>query len=164
RPSISLTRFPRSTRRRLLALFFILALAFTVRVLTANFLRAHFDDPGWFQFGSYAVFDARAQGILDHKTRAFWISDPSRTDQMIYPPGYPLWMAFVYAITADRSPASVQKVQLIIDSLSVLLVVGIGATAYGEGVGLFAGAMAALSPLLALSGATPNADAPASWL
>src|SRR5437899_2824259 len=103
RPSISLTRFPRSTRRRLLALCFILALAFTVRVLTANFLRAHFDDPGWFQFGSYAVFDARAQGILDHKTRAFWISDPSRTDQMIYPPGYPLWMAFVYAITADRS-------------------------------------------------------------
>jgi hypothetical protein len=58
----------------------------------------------------------------------------------------------------------VQTVQLIIDSLSVLLIVGIGATAYGLSVGLFAGAMAALSPLLALSGATPNADAPASWL
>jgi len=147
-----------------LALLFILTLAFTVRVLTANFLRAHFEDPSWFQFGSYAVFDARAQGILDHKTSAFWISDPSRTDQIIYPPGYPLWMAFVYAITADRSPASVQKVQLIIDSLSVLLIMGIGATAYGETVGLLAGAMAALSPLLALSGSTPNADAPASWL
>jgi 4-amino-4-deoxy-L-arabinose transferase-like glycosyltransferase len=149
---------------RALALLFILALAFSVRMLTANFLRAHFSDPGWFQFGSYAVFDVQARGILDHKTRPFWIDDSSRTDQMIYPPGYPLWMAFIYAITGDRSTVSVQQVQLIIDSLSVLLIVGIGATAYGWRVGLFAGAMAALSPLLALSGATPNADAPASWL
>jgi hypothetical protein len=147
-----------------LALLFILALAFSVRVLTANFLRAHFDDPGWFQFGSYAVFDRQAQDILDHKTPAFWIDDSSRTDRIVYPPGYPLWMAFIYAITGDRSPVSVQRVQLIIDSLLVLLIVGIGATAYGWTVGLFAGAMAALSPLLALSGATPNADAPASWL
>ena len=135
-----------------------------MRVLTANFLRAHFDDPGWFQFGSYAVFDARAQGILDHKVRPFWIDDSSRTDQMIYPPGYPLWMALIYSITGDRTPVSVQWVQLIIDSLSLLLIIGIGATAYGWRVGLSAGAMAALSPLLALSGATPNADAPASWL
>jgi len=164
RQSISLTRFPSQTRRRALALFFILALAFSVRVLTANFLRAHFDDPGWFQFGSYAVFDGQAQGILDHKIRPFWIDDSSRTDQIVYPPGYALWMAFIYAITGDRTPVSVQKVQLIIDSLLVLLIVGIGATAYGWRVGLFAGAMAALSPLLALSGATPNADAPASWL
>ena len=157
-------KLSRPYAKRALALLFILALAFSVRVLTVNFLRAHFEDPAWFQFGSYAVFDRQAQDILDHKTRPFWIDDSSRTDQMIYPPGYPLWMAFIYAITGDRSPASVQKAQLMIDSLSVLLIVGIGATAYGWRVGLFAGAMAALSPLLALSGATPNADAPASWL
>jgi 4-amino-4-deoxy-L-arabinose transferase-like glycosyltransferase len=159
-----LTRFPSETRRRALALLFILALAFSVRVLTANFLRAHFNDPGWFQFGSYAIFDGQAQGILDRKVRPFWIDDSSRTDQIVYPPGYPLWMALIYATTGDRSPASVQKVQLIIDSLSVLLIVGIGLTAYGWSVGLFAGALAALSPLLALSGANPNADAPVSWL
>lgn len=147
-----------------LALLFILALAFSVRVLTANFLRAHFDDPSWFQFGSYAIFDRQAQGILDHKTRAFWIDDSSRTDRIVYPPGYALWMALIYAITGDRSPVSVQWVQLIIDSLLVLLIVGIGATAYGWTVGLIAGAMAALSPLLAIAGVTPNADAPASWL
>ena len=150
--------------KRALTLLFILALAFSVRVLTANFLRAHFDDPGWFQSGSYAVFDRQAQDILDHKTPAFWIDDSSRTDRIVYPPGYPLWMAFIYAIIGDRSPVSVQRVQLIIDSLLVLLIVGIGATAHGWTVGLCAGAMAALSPLLALSGATPNADAPASWL
>jgi 4-amino-4-deoxy-L-arabinose transferase-like glycosyltransferase len=148
----------------LLALLFILTLALSVRVLTANFLRAHFDDPGWFQSGSYAIFDGQAQGILDRKVRPFWIDDSSRTDQIVYPPGYPLWVAFIYALTGDRSPASVQKVQLIIDALSVLLIVGIGVTAFGWSVGLGAGALAALSPLLALSGANPNADAPVSWL
>ncbi|HSP63579.1 MAG TPA: glycosyltransferase family 39 protein, partial [Pyrinomonadaceae bacterium] len=150
--------------QRLLALLFIVALAFAVRSLTANFLRAHFDDPGWFQFGSYSVFDRQAQNILDRKEPIFWINDSSRTDQMIYPPGYPLWMASIYALSGDRSPAAVQRVQLLLDSLSVLLLVGIGATAFGWGVGIAAGVLGALTPLLALAGATPNADAPTNWL
>ena len=150
--------------RRALVLLFIVLLAFSVRVLTANFLRAHFDDPGWFQSGSYAVFDASAQAILDRREPVFWINDSSRTDRIVYPPGYPLWMAFIYGVTGHRSPVSLQRVQLVLDSLAVLLVVGIGATAYRFRVGLIAGFLAALSPLLALSGATPNADAPASWL
>ncbi len=150
--------------QRLLALLFIVALAFAVRSLTANFLRAHFDDPGWFQFGSYSVFDRQAQNILDHKEPMFWINDSSRTDQMIYPPGYPLWMASIYAMSGDRSPVAVQRVQLVLDSFSVLLLVGIGATAFRWSVGVAAGVLGALSPLLALTGATPNADAPASWI
>lgn len=150
--------------QRLIALLFIVALAFAVRSLTANFLRAHFDDPGWFQFGSYSVFDRQAQNILDHKEPMFWINDPSRTDQMIYPPGYPLWMASIYAMSGDRSPVAVQRVQLLLDSFAVLLLVGIGATAFRWRVGITAGVIGALSPLLALAGATPNADAPASWI
>jgi len=143
---------------------FIVLLAFSIRVLTANFLRAHFDDPGWFQSGSYAVFDASAQAILDRREPVFWINDSSRTDRIVYPPGYSLWMAFIYGVTGHRSPVSLQRVQLVLDSLAVLVVVGVGATAYRFRVGLIAGFLAALSPLLALSGATPNADAPASWL
>jgi len=150
--------------QRLLALLFIVALAFAVRSLTANFLRAHFDDPGWFQFGSYSVFDRQAQNILDHKEPMFWINDSSRTDQIIYPPGYPLWMAAIYAVNGDRSPVTVQRVQLVLDSLAVLLLVGISATAFRWSVGVVAGVLGALSPLLALAGATPNADAPASWI
>jgi len=142
----------------------ILALAFAVRSLTANFLRAHFDDPGWFQFGSYSVFDRQAQNILDHKEPMFWINDSSRTDQIIYPPGYPLWVAAIYAAMGDRSPVAVQRVQLVLDSLAVLLLVGIGTTAFRWSVGIAAGVLGALSPLLALAGATPNADAPASWI
>ena len=152
------------TAQRALLLLFIVALAFSVRALTANFIRAHLDDPGWFQFGSYAVFDRQAQAILDRKEPIFWINDPTRTDRIVYPPGYPISMAFIYLITGDRSPISLQRVQLVLDSISVLLLVGIGTTAYRWGVGVVAGVLAALSPLLAFGGATPAADAPASWL
>lgn len=149
--------------RRILALTFIVLLALTVRVLTANFIRAHFNDPGWFQFGSFAVFDRQAQDVLDGRESFFWIPDSSRTDLIQYPPGGRLWMAFIYFITGERSAASVQRFQLVLDSLSILLVVAIGVTAYGWGVGWSSGILAALSPLLAFSGATPGADSPTSW-
>src|SRR5438132_2676183 len=115
---------------RILFLLSIVALAFAVRALTANFIRAHFNDPAWFQFGSYAVFDRQAQDVLDGKESFFRIPDSSRTDLIQYPPGYRVWMAAIYAATGDRAPVSVQRVQLVLDSLSVLLIVGIGASAY----------------------------------
>ena len=148
----------------MLALFFILALAFTVRALTANFVRAHLNEPGWFPSGIYAAFDRQAQDWLDGRASIFWISDPSRTDAAIYPPGYPLWLAFVYTLTGSRSPATVQNVQWVLDAFSVLLVVGAGVTAFGWRTGLWAGGIAALWPLLALSGAAPLADAPTAWV
>ncbi|HEY6045377.1 MAG TPA: glycosyltransferase family 39 protein, partial [Pyrinomonadaceae bacterium] len=124
----------------------------------------HLNDASWFQYGSYEVFDKRAQDILDRKQSVFWISDSSRTDRIVYPPGYPLWLAFVYKLSGSRSPVAAQYAQLVLDSLAVLLIVGIGVSAYGWTTGLTAGALAALSPLLAFAGATPNADAPTSWL
>lgn len=157
-------RFPSQTRRRALTLFFILALAFTVRALTANFLRAHLNDPGWFPSGIYAAFDRQAQAGLDGRASFFWISDPSRTDAAIYPPGYPLWLAFIYTVTGTRSPTAVQNVQWVLDAFSVLLIVGAGVTAFGWRTGLSAGGIAALWPLPALSGAAPLADAPTSWI
>jgi hypothetical protein len=151
-------------RRTWLALLFILALALTVRALTANFLRAHLNDPGWFPFGIYSAFDRQAQDGLDGRASFFRIDDPSRTDAVVYPPGYPLWLAFIYELSGHRSPAVVQNVQWILDSFAVLLVVGIGATAFGWRIGLSAGGIAALWPLLASYGAVPLADAPTSWI
>ena len=127
-------------------------------------MRAHLNDGGWFQWGSFAVFDRQAQNVLDGKESFFWIPDASRTDLMQYPPGFRLWMAAIYGVTGNRSAVSVQWVQMVLDSLAVLLVVGIGAVAYRWTVGLVSGALAALSPLLALNGVTPSADAPTSWL
>src|SRR3989442_537435 len=150
--------------RHALALFFILALAFSVRALTANFLRAHLNDPGWFPYGIYGVFDAPAQAWLDHRASIFWIDDPSRTDRAVYAPGYPLWLALIYKLSGSRSPIVVQNIQWVLDSFAVLLVVGVGVTAFGWRVGLWAGVIAALWPLLASYGAVPLADAPASWI
>lgn len=150
--------------KSILPLLLILALSFTVRALTANFIRAHLNDPSWFQGGSFAVFDRQAQNVLDGKESFFWIPDSSRTDLIQYPPGFRMWMATIYGITGNRSAVSVQWVQMVLDSLSVLLVVGIAAVAYGWTIGVVSGTLAALSPLLAMSGATPTADAPTSWL
>src|SRR5258708_23763939 len=94
----------------------------------------------------------------------FWIDDPSHTDAAIYPPGYPLCLAFVYTLTGNRSPAAVQNVQWVLDAFSVALIVGLGVTAFGWSAGLWAGWIAALWPLLALSGAAPLADAPTAWI
>jgi 4-amino-4-deoxy-L-arabinose transferase-like glycosyltransferase len=155
---------PAHSKGRVLALLFILALSFTVRVLTANFMRAHLNDAGWFQWGSFALFDRQAQNVLDGKESFFWIPDSSRTDLMQYPPGFRVWMATIYRITGNRSAVSVLWVHAALDSLAVLLVVGIGIIAFGWTVGVLSGVLAALSPLLALHGVTPAADAPTSWL
>jgi len=145
-------------------LLVVLLLALTVRGLTAYFINNHLADPAWFQSGTYALFERQAQAILDHQSSAFWIDDPSRTESAVYPPGFPLWIAIIYKISGHRSAAVVQMVQWVLDSLSVVLIVGIGATAYDYRAGLIAGLLAALSPLLALYGAVPLADAPTSWL
>ncbi len=151
-------------RQQVLALLLILALGIAVRALTANFIRAHLNDASWFPYGIYAVFDRQAQAALDDRGSLFWIGDSSRTDLAVYPPGYPLWLAMIYKLTGSRSAATVQDVQWVLDALSVFLIVGIGVTAFGWQVGLWAGAIAALWPLLAVYGALPLADAPTSWL
>src|SRR3954471_245850 len=119
-------------RRRVLFFFLILLLTASVRLLTFNFLRAHLDDPNWFQSGSYRVFDKRANDILDGTGRLYWIDDPSRTDQAQYPPAYPWLVAAVYRISGNRSAYSVQTVQAFIDTiLSLVLIAGLAVTAYG---------------------------------
>ena len=162
---MALDLFPsRSRRNQIILVSLVLVLAGAVRVLTANFIRNHLNDASWFQWGSFAVFDRQAQDVLDGKESFFWIPDSSRTDLMQYPPGFRLWMAMIYGVTGNRSAVSVQWVHVVFDSLSVLLVFGIAAVAFGWTTGLVSGTLAALSPLLAMSGVTPTADAPTSWL
>jgi 4-amino-4-deoxy-L-arabinose transferase-like glycosyltransferase len=152
------------TRRRVLFFFLIFLLAASVRLLTFNFLRAHLQDPNWFQSGSYRVFDKRANDILDGRGRLYWIDDPSRTDQAQYPPAYPWLVAAVYRVSGNRSAYSVQTVQAVLDSiLSMVLITGLAVTAYGWPTGMAASFFAALSPLLAIVGVAPSSDAPTTW-
>src|SRR4030095_11034489 len=150
--------------RKVAALIALVALALVVRGLTANFVREHLHDPGWFQSGSFKIFDRQDQNVLDGKEPFFWISDSTRTDLIQYPPGNLVWIGAIYAITGERSAVSVQRVQWVLDGFAVLLIVAIAVTAYGWTIGVIAGVLAALSPLLALYSATPGADEPTSWL
>lgn len=151
-------------RRRALFFFLIFVLAASVRLFTYNFLRAHLEDPAWFQGGSYRIFDKRANDILDGKARLYWIDDPTRTDQAQYPPAYPWLVAAVYRVSGNHSAYSVQTVQAIFDTvLSFVLIAGLAVTAYGWPTAMAASVIAALSPLLAMVGVAPSADAPTTW-
>lgn len=155
-------------RRRVLACIGVVMLAFTVRFLTAQFIGQHIANPAWFPYGIYAIFDNQAQDLLDGKTNAFWtgdaLSSPRAATAAVYPPGYSLWLALIYRVSGERSVLTVQSVQVVLDSLSVLLILGIGTAAYGWRAGLWASVLASFSPLLAFNGATPLADAPTAWL
>jgi 4-amino-4-deoxy-L-arabinose transferase-like glycosyltransferase len=151
-------------RNRLLVLLGVFLIAFSVRFLTLQFMRAHLNEPGWFQVGSYAKFDRQARDILDGKQHLFWIDDPTRTDLAQYPPAFPALVALIYKFGSERSAYAVQSVQWILDLvLSFGLVTGIAWTAFGPRAGIAASFLLALSPLFALYGAYPSADAPATW-
>ena len=88
----------------------MLLIAFWVRFLTFNFMRAHLNDAAWFQHGSYTVFDKRAKDILAGG-RMFRIDDSTRTDLVQYPPAFPIWVATIYRVTGQASSYAVQSVQ-----------------------------------------------------
>ncbi|HEY2962935.1 MAG TPA: glycosyltransferase family 39 protein, partial [Pyrinomonadaceae bacterium] len=151
-------------RKQLLLLLGVFALTFSVRILTLQFMRAHLNDPGWFQGGSYAKFDRQARDILDGRQRLFWIDDPARTDLAQYPPAFPALVALVYKLSGNHSAYVVQSVQWIADLiLSFVLLTGIAWTAFGWRTGIVASFLFALSPLFALYGTYPSADAPTTW-
>lgn len=150
--------------RKILLLVLLFAMLLSVRVLTLMFMRAHLEDPGWFQTGSYAKFDVRARDILEGRQHFFLIDDPARTDLAQYPPGFPALLAVIYKVTGVQSAYSAQLVLWLFDLvLSFVLIVGMTVTAFGWRAGIAAGFLSALSPLFAMYGAYPSADVPAMW-
>jgi 4-amino-4-deoxy-L-arabinose transferase-like glycosyltransferase len=144
--------------------FALLLIALSVRVLTLQFMRAHLNDPAWFQVGSYAKFDSQARDILDGRQRLFWIDDATRTDLAQYPPAFPALVALVYKISGNHSAYSVQLVQWFIDLVvSFFLIMGIANTGFGWRAAMISGFLLALSPLFALYAAYPSTDMPTTW-
>jgi len=142
----------------------LLLIAISVRVLTLQFMRAHLNDPGWFQVGSYAKFDRQARDILDGRQKLFWIDDATRTDLAQYPPAFPALVALIYKVTGEHSAYSVQFVLWFADLiLSFLLIAGIALTGFGSRVAIASAFVVALSPLFAMYAAYPSADVPTTW-
>lgn len=151
-------------RKYLLIFLIAFLVAGCVRILTFQFMQAHLNDAAWFQYGSYNVFERRAKAILSGDERPFWIDDPSRTDLVQYPPAFPWWVAAIYKVTNNHSAYSVQNVQSVLDLFVTMLVAtGIAVTAYGWRAGLITSFLVALSPVLAIYGVSPSADAPTTW-
>jgi 4-amino-4-deoxy-L-arabinose transferase-like glycosyltransferase len=127
-------------------------------------MRAHLNDPAWFQVGTYEKFDRQARDILDGRQRLFWIDDPTRTDLAQYPPAVPALLALIYKATGAYSAYSAQIILWIAELiLSFLLIGGIALTAFGWRAAIASSFLLALSPLFALYGAYPSADVPATW-
>jgi len=127
-------------------------------------MRAHLNDPAWFQVGSYAKFDRQARDILDGRQRLFWIDDSARTDLIQYPPAFPAFIALVYKVTGDRSAYTMQLVVWCLDLiLSLLLIGGIALTAFGWRAAIASGFLVGFSALFALYAAYPSADVPTTW-
>jgi 4-amino-4-deoxy-L-arabinose transferase-like glycosyltransferase len=127
-------------------------------------MRAHLNDPSWFQSGSYAKFDRQARDILDGRQRLFWIDDPTRTDLAQYPPAFPALVAVIYKVSGEHSAYSVQIVVWFADLIfSFLLIAGIAFTTFGWRAAVASSFVLALSPLFALYSAYPSADIPATW-
>jgi 4-amino-4-deoxy-L-arabinose transferase-like glycosyltransferase len=151
-------------RKQLPTFLALLLIAISVRVLTLQFMRAHLDDPAWFQTGSYAKFDRQARDILDGRQNLFWIDDATRTDLVQYPPAFPALVALIYKISGSTSAYSVQLAQWSIDFvLSFFLIMGIAFTAFGRRAAIASGFLLAFSPLFALYAAYPSTDMPTTW-
>ena len=150
--------------KKVAIIFTLLLVTTSVRVLTLQFMRAHLNDPSWFQVGSYAKFDRQARDILDGRQNIFWIDDSTRTDLVQYPPAFPVLVAFIYKVSSDASAYSVQLVLWFADLvLSLLLIAGIAFSAFGRRAAVASGFLVALSPLFAMYAAYPSADVPATW-
>lgn len=151
-------------RQQLAILFALLLIGLSVRVLTLQFMRAHLNDPAWFQVGSYAKFDRQARDILAGRQKLFWIDDPARTDLAQYPPAFPALVALIYKITGEHSAYSVQLVLWFVDLiLSLLLIAGIALSVFGLRAAIASAFLLALSPLFAMYAAFPSADVPTTW-
>lgn len=127
-------------------------------------MRAHLNDAGWFQFGSYSIFDRQAEDLLDGRQHLFLIDDPSRTDLVQYPPAYPALLATTYKLTGERTAYSAQTVQWLLDLIfSLVLVAGIANSAFDFRVAIAASLLLGLSPVLSMYSAYPSADTPTMW-
>jgi 4-amino-4-deoxy-L-arabinose transferase-like glycosyltransferase len=132
------------TRRHLLILSLIFCTALGVRLLN------------W-QAARHEAFVVQSSVALNYKHLARLIranglgslydasSSTSNPDLLGHPPGYPILLSFIYRVAPD-SDTTTQLLQMILDSLSVIVIVLIAFELFPGAVGIIAGFLAALAP------------------
>ncbi|HXL80270.1 MAG TPA: glycosyltransferase family 39 protein [Pyrinomonadaceae bacterium] len=131
-------------RRNLLILSLIFCTALGVRLLN------------W-QAARHEAFAVQSRVALNYKHLAGLIranglsslydasSSTSNPDLLGHPPGYPILLSFIYRVAPDSDTAT-QLLQMVLDSLSVIIIVLIAFELFPTAVGVIAGFIAALAP------------------
>jgi hypothetical protein len=84
----------------------------------------------------------RANGLASLYDRSSTTSNP---DLLGHPPGYPILLSFIYRVARDSDTAT-QLLQMMLDSLSAIVIVLIAFELFPAAVGIIAGFLAALAP------------------
>ncbi|MDQ1638097.1 MAG: hypothetical protein QOF62_1436 [Pyrinomonadaceae bacterium] len=131
-------------RRNLLILILIFCTALGVRLLN------------W-QAARHEAFAVQTKVALNYKHLAALIrangvgslydasSSTSDPDLLGHPPGYPILLSFIYRVAPDSDTAT-QLLQMVLDSLSVIVIVLIAFELFPVAVGVIAGFLSALAP------------------
>ena len=88
-------------------------------------------------------------------------SSTNNPDLMGHPPGYPILLSVIYSV-GGRSDTATQFLQIILDSLSVVVIVLIAFEFFPAAIGLIAGLMAAFAPQLSWNSLTLLPDSVAT--
>ncbi|HEX3280909.1 MAG TPA: hypothetical protein VHR36_06720, partial [Pyrinomonadaceae bacterium] len=84
----------------------------------------------------------RANGLTSLYDRSSTTSNP---DLLGHPPGYPILLSFIYRV-APESDTATQLLQMMLDSLSAIVIALIAFELFPAAVGIIAGFLAALAP------------------
>ncbi len=144
RPEPSAGETPERSPRKLLIVALIFLTALGVRLL--NYQRHH-DEALVIQSSVALNYKHQARLIQANGLASLYdtSSSTNNPDLLGHPPGYPILLLFIYRITGESDTAA-EVVQMILDSVSVVIITLIAFQLFPVAVGLIAGLLAAFAP------------------
>ena len=144
------SRLPRKSHQRALLLALLIFLsASSVRLLHWQDLRSDIES-GRMRFGMSDLYKANAQSLLSGRFDLFikGPNPPSDADILMHPPGYSLWLAFIFKLFGDSNTAW-RLTQLLLDALTAVSIFLLARELLPTSAAFIAGMLIAISPQLA---------------
>ena len=131
-------------RRRIIIIVLIFLTALGVRLVN---WQTHHNEALAVQTGVALNYKHQARLIRANGLASLYdaSSSTNNPDLLGHPPGYPILLSFVYRV-ASESDTATKLLQMMLDSLSVVIILLIACESFPTPVGLIAGLMAALAP------------------
>lgn len=131
-------------RRRLLLITLIFLCALGVRLLN---WQGHHNEALAVQSSVALNYKHQARLLQANGVTSLYdaSSSTNNPDLLGHPPGYPVWLSFIYRIGGEHDTVT-QLLQIILDSLSVVIIALIAFNLFPLPVGIIAGLLCALAP------------------